>query len=75
VDGNSFGSVFDSFGVNTRLARDGQLEKNYKVRGVPLLTVGGRYAVTGQTAKGLADLLPIADGLIARARGEGTVKR
>lgn len=75
VDGSRFGSVFDSFGVNTRLTRDEQLEKNYKVRGVPLLTVGGRYAVTGQTAKGLADLLPIADGLIARARGEGTVKR
>jgi thiol:disulfide interchange protein DsbA len=75
VDQKRFADAFESFGINTRLSRDEQLVKNYKVQGVPLLTVGGRYAVTGQAAKGLADLLLIADGLIARVRGEGSAKR
>jgi thiol:disulfide interchange protein DsbA len=75
VDQKRFTDAFESFGVNTRLARDEQLVKTYKVQSVPLLTVGGRYAVTGQAAKSLADLLPIADGLIARVRGEGKARR
>lgn len=70
VDAKRFAEVFDSFGVQTRLARDEQLVRNYKVEGVPLLTVGGRYAVTGGAARGLADLLPIADALIERVRSE-----
>jgi thiol:disulfide interchange protein DsbA len=68
VDTKSFAAAFDSFGVNTQVARDEQLVKNYKVQGVPLLTVAGHYAVTGQAAKRLADRLPIADGLIEMAR-------
>lgn len=75
VDQKRFADAFESFGINARLARDEQLVKNYKVQGVPLLTVGGRYAVTGQAAKGLADLLPIADGLIVRVRGERKARR
>jgi thiol:disulfide interchange protein DsbA len=71
VDAKRFAAAFESFTVNTQVARDEQLEKNYKVQGVPLLTVAGRYAVTGQAAKGLADLLPIADGLIGMARKGG----
>lgn len=67
VDAKSFTDAFNSFGVATQLARDKQLVKNYKVHGVPLLTVAGRYAVIGQAAKGLADLLPIADELIGVA--------
>jgi thiol:disulfide interchange protein DsbA len=75
VDQKRFADAFESFGINTRLSRDEQLVKNYKVQGVPLLTVGGRYAVTGKATKGLADLLPIADGLIARVREAGGTKR
>jgi thiol:disulfide interchange protein DsbA len=69
VDETRFAAAFDSFGVNTQVARDEQLVKNYKVQGVPLVTVAGRYAVTGQAARGLSDLPPIADGLIEMARG------
>jgi thiol:disulfide interchange protein DsbA len=68
VDDKRFADVFDSFGVNTQLARDEQLVKNYKVQSVPLLTVDGRYAVNGQAAKGLPDLLPVAQGLVDSAR-------
>ncbi len=68
VNTKRLSDALDSFGINTQLARDEQLVKNYKVNSVPLLTVAGRYAVTGEAAKSLADLLPIADGLIAMAR-------
>lgn len=75
VDEKRFNAAFTSFGVKTQLARDEQLTRSHKVHGVPLLTVAGRYAVTGQAAKGLADLLPIADGLIVMARAENKVRR
>ena len=68
MDAKRFATTFDSFAVNTQVARDEQLVKNYKVQGVPLLTVAGRYAVNSQAAKGLADLLPIANELIGMAR-------
>ena len=69
VDEARFRAVYDSFGMNARLKRGEQLTHNHKVQGVPLLTVAGRYAVTGQSAQGYADLLHIADRLIAQARG------
>jgi thiol:disulfide interchange protein DsbA len=50
------------------MARGETLARNYKVSGVPLVTVDGRYAVLGNAAKGLPDLLAIADGLIAQSR-------
>lgn len=69
VDEARFRAVYDSFGINARLKRGEQLTHNHKVQGVPLLTVAGRYAVTRQSAQGYADLLHIADRLIAQARG------
>lgn len=75
VDRQRFADTFASFGVGTRLARDEQRVKTYKVRGVPLVTVAGRYAVIGRAARQLAYLLPIADGLITLARGERRARR
>ncbi|MGQ9686664.1 MAG: thiol:disulfide interchange protein DsbA/DsbL [Thiobacillaceae bacterium] len=75
VDRQRFADTLASFGVGTRLARDEQRVKTYKVQGVPLITVAGRYAVTGRAARQLADLLPIADGLITLARGEHRARR
>lgn len=60
--------TFRSFAVETRLARAEQLARLYKVEGVPRITVDGRYAVLGKAAKGLPDLLAVADGLLRLAR-------
>lgn len=68
VDAKAFEDAFTSFVVQRRLARSDQLVREYAVDAVPLITVGGRYAVVGQAAKGYPDLLVIADGLIERAR-------
>jgi thiol:disulfide interchange protein DsbA len=68
VDSKTFRDQMNSFAVETRMARGETLARNYKVSGVPLVTVDGRYAVLGNAAKGLPDLLAIADGLIAQTR-------
>lgn len=71
VNLGKFSDIFHSFAVETRLARAEQLAKIYKVNSVPQLTVGGRYAVLGQSAKTQPELLAIADALIVKARNRG----
>lgn len=75
VDEKRFKAAFDSFAVSTRISRNEQMVRNYRVRSVPSLTVAGRYQVTGQAARTLADLLPIADGLIEMSRRAGSPGR
>jgi protein dithiol oxidoreductase (disulfide-forming) len=64
-----------SFSVETQMARAETLVRNYKVSGVPMLTVAGRYTVVGSQARGYGDLLAIADGLIVKARQSGVASR
>ena len=71
VDSARFQGAFRSFTVETRLARAEQLAAGYKVDSVPLLTVAGRFKVLGQGARSQAELLAIADALIAKARRRG----
>jgi thiol:disulfide interchange protein DsbA len=68
--------AFRSFAVENKLARAEQLARLYKVNSVPQVTVDGRYAVLGQAAKGLPDLLAITDGLIGLVReGRRTARK
>lgn len=73
VDAKAFAEAFDSFAVQTRLARSDQLARQYRIDAVPRLTVAGRYAVVGREAKGHADLLAIADTLIEQTRARRAV--
>ncbi len=68
VDGAAFAATFDSFAVQTRLTRSDRLVQRYRVEGVPMLSVAGRYAVVSQAAADYAGLLRIADRLIAAVR-------
>ncbi|MBK1701004.1 thiol:disulfide interchange protein DsbA/DsbL [Thiococcus pfennigii] len=70
VDREAFATAFNSFSAHTRLARANQLAAAYQINAVPTLAVGGRYVVVGEAAQTYGDLLAIADGLIAKARGE-----
>lgn len=70
VDTEGFDQVFDSFDVQTQVARSDYLARQYLIDAVPSITVGGRYAVLGRSVSGLEDLLAIADELIERARKE-----
>lgn len=68
LDRKAFRDQMNSSAMETQLARAETLTRAYKVSGVPLLTVDGRYAVLGNAAKGYPDLLAIADGLIGQSR-------
>jgi thiol:disulfide interchange protein DsbA len=70
VDTAAFASVFSSFAVETQVAQSDALVRDFKIDGVPAITVDGRYVVLGRGAKGFAEILGIADGLIAMARTE-----
>lgn len=65
---DAFKAAFNGDVTETRIAQGDQLEQRYQVDAVPMITVAGRYVVVGKTAKGYADLLTIANGLIEWAR-------
>jgi protein dithiol oxidoreductase (disulfide-forming) len=73
IDTQRFTDAFNSFDVQTKIGRADYLAGRYQIDAVPTVAVGGRYAVLGHKAKGLPDLLAIADQLIDRARNEGVV--
>ncbi|MBK1693717.1 twin-arginine translocation pathway signal protein [Chromatium weissei] len=68
---DAFTAAFESFDIQTKLSRSEQLVSRYQIDAVPTLIVAGRYIVLGNDAKTQADLLTIADGLIAKVRQEG----
>jgi thiol:disulfide interchange protein DsbA len=68
VDAATFEPLFNSFAVETQIKRSDTLVERYRVDAVPMITVGGRYVVVGQQAKGFSDMLAIADDLILMAR-------
>jgi protein dithiol oxidoreductase (disulfide-forming) len=67
VDPVSFVTTFDSFGVNTKLNQAEQMVENYKIEGVPMLAVGGKYVVMGNSFE---QFLANANALIAKVRAE-----
>ncbi len=68
MDVQRFTAAYNSFSVHTMLARGEELTRKFKVEGVPLLTVDGRYAVTAREARSFADHLAITEGLIGLTR-------
>ncbi|MDO9215684.1 MAG: DsbA family protein, partial [Lacisediminimonas sp.] len=43
IDKKKFLDVFNSFGVQTKARRAAQLQGDYKVDGVPMVAIGGKY--------------------------------
>lgn len=71
IDTQRFTDAFNSFDVQTKIGRADYLAGRYQIDAVPTIAVAGRYAVLGHKAKGMPDLLAIANQLIDRARNEG----
>ena len=70
VDARKFAEAYRSFNVGVRLKRIEELGRNYKVQGVPLLAVDGKYFTSASIAGSHEAALKSADQLIVRARGE-----
>ena len=65
VDVAKFTAAFRSFGVNTNVGQAEQQSEDYRIPGVPALTIDGKYMVNGDQAK----MLTTSDQLIAMERG------
>jgi thiol:disulfide interchange protein DsbA len=70
VDARKFADAYNSFGVASKVKRAEQMVEPYKISSVPAMTVDGKYLVTGKDIGGLADLLPLTNRVIDKARGE-----
>ena len=70
IDRKRFTDAYKSFGVQSRVQRANQIAAAYKVSGVPLMAVDGRYLVSASTAGGYDQMLKAVDELIVRARSE-----
>ena len=70
VDPVKFGEVEKSFSVQSRLTRAKQMTAAYKIDGVPMIVVNGKYVSSLAHAGGAERLLQVVDGLIGQARKE-----
>ena len=67
VDPVKFNTAFESFGVNTKLNHAEEMVENYKIDGVPSLTVNGKYLILGNSFE---QLLANTDAVIAKVRAD-----
>ena len=64
VDRGKFEADYDSFSVDSKIARSNQLVQNYGIRGTPTIAVDGKYIITGlmpeETIRVLEEVVKIA---------------
>jgi thiol:disulfide interchange protein DsbA len=68
VDVAQYAAVEKSFSVQSRLSRAAQMMGSYKVDGVPMLIVNGKYVTSTGHAGGPEKVVPVLEQLIAMAR-------
>ena len=59
-----FDRSWSSFNVQSKVQRAEQLARRYRVTGVPMLVVNGKYVVDGRSAGGLRQMLDVAEELV-----------
>ena len=70
IDPIKANEVAKSFSVQSKLTRAKQMTQAYKVDGVPMLFVNGKYMTTNGHAGGEQGIMPIVNKLIDKARKE-----
>ena len=68
VSAADFNKVFRSFSVEGQLKRAKDLTLKYRVKGVPLLVVDGKFTTDGPEIRNHQDLLAVTEELIKRER-------
>ncbi len=66
VNEKAFKDAVNSFAVEMRVRKAMQLTKNYKLSGVPMLAVNGKYTISAQQAGGYDGMINIANYLISK---------
>lgn len=72
VDRAKFVSAYNSFSMESKIARAKQMIRNYAIMGTPTLIVDGKYVITGLQP---ADTMRVLDEVVAKARKEHGGKR
>jgi thiol:disulfide interchange protein DsbA len=64
VDRAKFGAAYNSFSLQSKIARSNQLVQSYLIRGTPTIIVDGKYSITGlmpdETIRVLDEVIKIA---------------
>lgn len=68
VSAEDFDRGWNSFNVQSRVQRAEQLARRYRVTGVPMIVVNGKYTVDGRSAGGLRQMLDVAAELVGREK-------
>lgn len=68
VPAEEFNRTFRSFSVESQLKRAKDLTARYKVKGVPLLVIDGKYKTDGPQIKSQQDMLAVAEELVQKER-------
>ena len=68
LDAETFRKAFDSFGVKSQVKQADARARAYGIAGTPELIVNGKYRVTGRAAGSKANMLKVAEQLIAQER-------
>ena len=68
VDAEDFAKAFKSFGVSSQVNQASARARAAKITGTPALMVNGKYHISGRKAGSQADMLKLADFLIAKER-------
>jgi thiol:disulfide interchange protein DsbA len=65
VDATAFKTTFDSFAVQAKLQRADELNRRYRISGVPTLIINGKYTTEGGQTSSYEELLELATELAA----------
>ena len=68
VSKSDFEDTFDSFGVANQVALADSRARSYRIQGTPEIVVNGKYRISASQAGGQAEMLKVADFLIAQER-------
>lgn len=66
VDKQAFTSSYNSFAVEMRTRKAMQMSKQYKLEGVPLVAVNGKYTVSPTQTKGYQGMIDVTNYLIEK---------
>jgi thiol:disulfide interchange protein DsbA len=70
IDPVQYAAVEKSFSVQSKMSRAAQLMGAYKVDGVPMFIVNGKYVTSTTHAGGPEKVVPVVEQLVAMARKE-----
>lgn len=70
IDAKAFNDAYNSFAMQSKVARAKSLTRAYGIDGVPALVVDGKYVTSVYMAGNHANLLKVLDFLIDKARKE-----